>query len=128
MEAKKFARRIEENFFTKDNKLINTYWLAFKEILKLKEGENELTYTKSIVKHRTLLDKLGIQYEVGKRKYGRATIWKIYLETKEYNKMKDFIYEYNKYQTFAKEMKMEHRYSDDVIIDYIADGIYCNLD
>lgn len=127
MEAKKFARRIEENFFTKDNKLNGTYWLAFKDILRMKEGRNEFTYTKSIVKHKTLLDKIGIAYEVGKRKYGRATIWYIELDTKGYNQMKDFIFEYNKYQQFAKETNLEHRYKDDDIITLIADGIYCNI-
>jgi tRNA(His) 5'-end guanylyltransferase len=127
MEAKKFARKIEEYFFTKDNTLNGLYWLAFKDILRLKEGRNELTYTKSIVKHKTFLDKIGVVYEVGKRKYGRATIWYIELDKKGYNQMKDFIFEYNKYQQFAKETKLEHRYTDSIIIDYIADGIYCNI-
>ena len=127
MEAKKFARRIEENFFTKDNKLNGTYWLAFKDILKLKEGRNEFTYAKSIVKHKTLLDKIGIAYEVGKRKYGRATIWYIELDKKGYNQMKDFIFEFEKYKTFSKVIDLEYKYPDSVIIDYIADGIYCNI-
>jgi len=127
MEAKKFARRIEENFFTKDNKLNGTYWLAFKDILKLKEGRNEFTFAKSIVKHKTLLDKIGIAYEVGKRKYGRATIWYIELDKKGYNQMKDFIFEFEKYKTFSKVIDLEYKYPDSVIIDYIADGIYCNI-
>lgn len=127
MEAKKFARRIEENFFTKDNMLNGTYWLAFKDIIRIKEGRNEFPYSKSIVKHRTLLDKLGIAYEVGKRKYGGATIWYIEIERKEYNKMKDFIFEFEKYKTFSKEIDLEYKYPDSVIIDYIADGIYCNI-
>ena len=125
MEAKKFARRIEENFFTKDNKLNGAYLLAFNDIIKLKEGRNEFTYAKSIVKHKTLLDKIGIAYEVGKRKYGRATIWYIELDTKGYNQMKDFIFEYNKFKQFFNKMKLEHVNEDD-IISLIADGIYCN--
>lgn len=125
MEAKKFARRIEENFFTKDNKLNGAYLLAFNDIIKLKEGRNEFTYAKSIVKHKTLLDKIGIDYEVGKRKYGRATIWYIELDTKGYNQMKDFIFEYNKFKQFFNKMKLEHVNEDD-IISLIADGIYCN--
>lgn len=126
MEAKKFARRIEENFFTKDNKLNGAYLLAFNDIIKLKEGRNEFTYAKSIVKHKTLLDKIGIAYEVGKRKYGRATIWYIELDKKGYNQMKDFIFEFEKYKTFSKVIDLEHRYKDDDIITLIADGIYCN--
>lgn len=125
MEAKKFARRIEENFFTKDNKLNGAYLLAFNDIIKLKEGRNEFTYAKSIVKHKTLLDKIGIAYEVGKRKYGRATIWYIELDTKGYNQMKDFIFEYNRFKQFVNKMKLEHVNEDDIIA-LIADGIYCN--
>lgn len=125
MEAKKFARRIVKNFFTKDNKLNGAYLLAFNDIIKLKEGRNEFTYAKSIVKHKTLLDKIGITYEVGKRKYGRATIWYIELDTKGYNQMKDFIFEYNKFKQFFNKMKLEHVNEDD-IISLIADGIYCN--
>jgi Tfp pilus assembly protein PilX len=125
MEAKKFARRIVKNFFTKDNKLNGAYLLAFNDIIKLKEGRNEFTYAKSIVKHKTLLDKIGIDYEVGKRKYGRATIWYIELDTKGYNQMKDFIFEYNKFKQFFNKMKLEHVNEDD-IISLIADGIYCN--
>lgn len=125
MEAKKFARRIVKNFFTKDNKLNGAYLLAFNDIIKLKEGRNEFTYAKSIVKHKTLLDKIGIAYEVGKRKYGRATIWYIELDTKGYNQMKDFIFEYNKFKQFFNKMKLEHVNEDD-IISLIADGIYCN--
>lgn len=125
MEAKKFARRIVKNFFTKDNKLNGAYLLAFNDIIKLKEGRNEFTYAKSIVKHKTLLDKIGIVYEVGKRKYGRATIWYIELDTKGYNQMKDFIFEYNKFKQFFNKMKLEHVNEDD-IISLIADGIYCN--
>ena len=125
MEAKKFARRIVKNFFTKDNKLNGAYLLAFNDIIKLKEGRNEFTYAKSIVKHKTLLDKIGIAYEVGKRKYGRATIWYIELDTKGYNQMKDFIFEYNKFKQFFSKMKLEHVNEDD-IISLIADGIYCN--
>lgn len=126
MEAKKFARRIVKNFFTKDNKLNGAYLLAFNDIIKLKEGRNEFTYAKSIVKHKTLLDKIGIDYEVGKRKYGRATIWYIELDTKGYNQMKDFIFEYNKFKQFFNKMKLEHVNEDD-IISLIADGIYCNI-
>lgn len=125
MEAKKFARRIVKNFFTKDNKLNGAYLLAFNDIIKLKEGRNEFTYAKSIVKHKTLLDKIGITYEVGKHKYGRATIWYIELDTKGYNQMKDFIFEYNKFKQFFNKMKLEHVNEDD-IISLIADGIYCN--
>lgn len=125
MEAKKFARRIVKNFFTKDNKLNGAYLLAFNDIIKLKEGRNEFTYAKSIVKHKTLLDKIGIAYEVGKRKYGRATIWYIELDTKGYNQMKDFIFEYNKFKQFFNKIKLEHVNEDD-IISLIADGIYCN--
>ena len=125
MEAKKFARRIVKNFFTKDNKLNGAYLLVFNDIIKLKEGRNEFTYAKSIVKHKTLLDKIGIAYEVGKRKYGRATIWYIELDTKGYNQMKDFIFEYNKFKQFFNKMKLEHVNEDD-IISLIADGIYCN--
>lgn len=125
MEAKKFARRIVKNFFTKDNKLNGAYLLAFNDIIKLKEGRNEFTYAKSIVKHKTLLDKIGIAYEVGKCKYGRATIWYIELDTKGYNQMKDFIFEYNKFKQFFNKMKLEHVNEDD-IISLIADGIYCN--
>ena len=125
MEAKKFARRIVKNFFTKDNKLNGAYLLAFNDIIKLKEGRNEFTYAKSIVKHKTLLDKIGIAYEVGKHKYGRATIWYIELDTKGYNQMKDFIFEYNKFKQFFNKMKLEHVNEDD-IISLIADGIYCN--
>ena len=125
MEAKKFARRIVKNFFTKDNKLNGAYLLAFNDIIKLKEGRNEFTYAKSIVKHKTLLDKIGIAYEVGKRKYGRATIWYIELDTKGYNQMKDFIFEYNKFKQFFNKIKFEHVNEDD-IISLIADGIYCN--
>lgn len=125
MEAKTFARRIVKNFFTKDNKLNCAYLLAFNDILKLKEGRNEFTYAKSIVKHKTLLDKIGIYYDVGKRKYGRATIWYIELDTKGYNQMKDFIFEYNKFKQFVNKMKLEHVNEDDIIA-LIADGIYCN--
>lgn len=125
MEAKKFARRIVKNFFTNDNKLNGAYLLAFNDIIKLKEGRNEFTYAKSIVKHKTLLDKIGIAYEVGKRKYGRATIWYIELDTKGYNQMKDFIFEYNKFKQFFNKIKLEHVNEDD-IISLIADGIYCN--
>lgn len=125
MEAKKFARRIVKNFFTKDNKLNGAYLLVFNDIIKLKEGRNEFTYAKSIVKHKTLLDKIGIAYEVGKRKYGRATIWYIELDTKGYNQMKDFIFEYNKFKQFFNKIKLEHVNEDD-IISLIADGIYCN--
>ena len=125
MEVKKFARRIVKNFFTKDNKLNGAYLLAFNDIIKLKEGRNEFTYAKSIVKHKTLLDKIGIAYEVGKRKYGRATIWYIELDTKGYNQMKDFIFEYNKFKQFFNKIKLEHVNEDD-IISLIADGIYCN--
>lgn len=126
MEAKKMARKIEEHFFTKENKLNASYWYAFQKVTNLKEYRNEFT-EKSITKVRTILNKLGIVYEVGKRKYGNATNWWIELEVCEYNKLKHFNEEYHKYKKFAKEINLEHKYTDDVIIDYIADGIYCNV-
>ena len=43
------------------------------------------------------------------------------------DQLTDFIFEYNKYQQFAKETNLEHRYKDDDIITLIADGIYCNI-
>lgn len=126
MEAKKMARKIEEHFFTKENKLNASYWYAFHKVTNLKEYRNEFT-EKSITKIKTILNKLGIVYEVGKRKYGNATNWWIELEVCEYNKLKHFNEEYHKYKKFAKEINLEHKYTDDVIIDYIADGIYCNV-
>ena len=126
MEAKKMARKIEEHFFTKENKLNASYWYAFQKVTNLKEYRNEFT-EKSITKIKTILNKLGIVYEVGKRKYGNATNWWIELEVCEYNKLKHFNEEYHKYKKFAKEINLEHKYTDDVIIDYLADGIYCNV-
>ena len=126
MEAKKMARKIEEHFFTKENKLNASYWYAFQKVANLKEYRNEFT-DKSITKIKTMLNKLGIVYEVGKRKYGNVTNWWIELEVREYKKLKHFNEEYHKYKKFAKEINLGHKYTDDIIIDYIADGIYCNV-
>jgi len=79
----------------------------------------------SIKKIDKILTKLGIcnvQY-LKVIENGNTTISYI-IDKKEYNKIKKFLIEYRKLVKFSKEIKLENKYPIDVIIDYMADGIF----
>ena len=127
MEAKKMARKIEEYFFTKENKVNLNFkfeldWIC-NNLNYQGQIENELLSIKRI---ETIFSKLGMNVVCSKIKDNGKTIIIYSMDKKDYNKIKKFLVEYRKFISFAKEINLEHKYPISVIIDYIADNIYVN--
>lgn len=126
MEAKKMARKIEEHFFTKRNRVNLNFKCELNWICNNLDIQGQITNDMlSIKKIDKILTKLGIcnvQY-LKVIENGNTTISYI-IDKKEYNKIKKFLIEYRKLVKFSKEIKLENKYPIDVIIDYMADGIF----